>query len=320
MNLKHLKLSTLALAFLTIGCTTTTTSSPTTIATSISPIGAKGPATGEQITPISYAKFAPILAASKLQISTPNGKAGSKNEVAEDGNFKDIMDENFYVDKGSEAFVFKMEGYKLRNELRVRENFKSNDPNTFHRLSAELLLINPQDSVKDSTKKNREMTVLQVHNKGTADDGKHGTGYIPHPLLRIVWLEERSGIKNHYWAIIKNNALNCRKVDGAYPFPECKKSYLKMDLGAASATEATQFDIIVGGEKLVIKMNGETKVDHSLDYWTHMLSYFKAGVYNQFKNGQSEAHFYQLEYKVDKIVNEVEVAEEDEDDWGDAEW
>ncbi|MFA0697970.1 polysaccharide lyase family 7 protein, partial [Vibrio sp. 10N.222.49.C9] len=29
-------------------------------------------------------------------------------------------------------------------------------------------------------------------------------------------------------------------------------------------------------------------------YWEHLLSYFKAGVYNQFENGESEAHFRAL--------------------------
>ena len=85
---------------------------------------------------------------------------------------------------------------------------------------------------------------------------------------------------------------------------------MKFDLGAASPTKASKFDIIVGGEKLVIKMNGELRVDHSLDYWTHMGSYFKAGVYNQFKNAQSEVNFYQLDYTVEG----AEADEYDEDD------
>ncbi|GLS89990.1 hypothetical protein GCM10007916_10570 [Psychromonas marina] len=286
MKLKHLKYSTIALAFLTVGCTTTSDAH-------------KGDIASEQVAPAQYAQFSPILAASKLQISVPNAKPGSKEEVAVDSNFTGIVNDNFYVDKSSEAFVFKMEGYKLRNELRIMENFKTNDPNTIHRLSAELLLVDPYNSIKDSPKKRNEMTVLQVHNKGTVDDGKHGVGYIPHPLLRVVWLGDRNGIKNHYWAVIKTNDLNCKKMDGKVLDPECKNSYAKIDLGAASPTEATSFDISVGAEKLVIDVNGETKVDHSLDYWTHMLSYFKAGVYNQFENGQSEAHFNKLEYVVE---------------------
>lgn len=300
MNLKYLKLSAIALAFLSVGCST---QSPevsskwnTTQASSNKWNASQTAVIGERGEPARYQKFSSILKASKLQISTPNAKPGSKKEIATNSNFSGIVDENFYVDKASKAFVFKMEGYKLRNELRVKKNFKSNDSNTFHHLSSELLLVNPQESVKDSELNRREITVLQVHNKGTTDSGD---GYIPHPLLRVVWLEERQGIRNHYWAVIKNNALNCKKAKGITRNPACSNSYDKVDLGAASATQPSKFDIIVGGEKLVIKMNGETKVDHSLDYWTHMLSYFKAGVYNQFKNGQSEAHFYELDYVVE---------------------
>ncbi|MDA7746919.1 polysaccharide lyase family 7 protein [Psychromonas sp.] len=290
MNLNHLKLSTIALALLsTVGCSTVDVPA----AKAVAPMKT---VTGVQVEPAKYPQFAEILKASKLQISVPNAKPGSKEEMAEDGNFSGIVTENFYVDQGSEALVFKMEGYKLRNELRVLENFKTNDPHTFHRLTAKLLLVDPYGSIKNSPAKNNEMTVLQVHNKGTADDGKHGVGYIPHPLLRVVWLGDRNGVKNHYWAVIKTNALDCSKKTGTPDNPECKDSYTKIDLGAASATVPTKFDIIVGGEKLVINVDGETKVDHSLSYWTHMLSYFKAGVYNQFKDGQSNGHFYQLEY------------------------
>lgn len=317
MTLKYLKASSIALAFLTMGCASTT--SPTLV-------GPKGAETGEQAEPAKYAKFANILAASKLQISKPNAKPGSKYELAKDGDFSGIVNENFYVDKGSEAFVFKMEGYKLRNELRIQENFKTNLPNKFYHLSAELFMVNPQESVKNSEKKRREMTVLQVHNKGIEEDG---TGYIPHPLLRVVWIEERKGIKDSFWAVIKKNALSCKKVNGEYPFPECKGSYDRVLLGPSKAPMATKFNIIVGGEKLIIKVDGETKVERDLGYWSHFYSYFKAGVYNQFKNGQSEAHFYQLDYTVDdKILadytpsaegQETEAAEGAEEDhgWGD---
>ncbi|WP_076541099.1 polysaccharide lyase family 7 protein [Shewanella sp. UCD-KL21] len=258
------------------------------------------PATGEQVAPADYAKFSSILNASKLQISTPNAKPGSKYELAQDSNFSGIVNEHFYVDKGSEALVMNMEGYKLRNELRVLENFKSDDSQTFYRLSADLMPINPREAVKNSPSKNDAMTFLQVHNKGTFDDGKHGVGYIPHPLLRVVYEADRKGIKDHYWAIIKNNNVNCGKDSGNRDTPVCKNSYVRMNLGKFNPDVPTHFDIIVGDQKLVIKVDGVTKVKHDISYWKDMLSYFKAGVYNQFENGKSEAHFYNLEYAIDK--------------------
>ncbi|MGV2990226.1 polysaccharide lyase family 7 protein [Vibrio sp. E150_011] len=258
------------------------------------------PATGEQIAPVNYIQFQHILSESKLQISDPAGKAGNKKDVALDSDFTGIVNENFYVDKGSEAFVFKMNGFKKRNELRVLENFKSNDPNTFYRLSADLMPIHPREAVKDSEKKRDEMTFLQVHNKGTYDDGNHGTGYIPHPLLRVVYDADRQGKQDHYWAVIKNNAVDCGSKSGNKGSVECKSAYLRVDLGPINQDAPTHFDIIVGDQKLVINVDGETKLDHDITYWKHMLSYFKAGIYNQFKHGTGEVHFYSLDYAIDK--------------------
>lgn len=62
----------------------------------------------------------------------------------------------------------------------------------------------------------------------------------------------------------------------------------------------TKFDVIAGNNKLVIKLDGVVKAEHDLTYWKDMVSYFKAGIYNQFKNGKGEAHFYSLETAVDK--------------------
>lgn len=285
--------SGIAVAALLMGCTSTT-------ATSIT----MSPASGEMAAPAEYEKFASILSASKLQISTPNAKEGSKNEVALDSDFTGVVNENFYVDKGSEAFVFKMEGYKLRNELRVLEHFKSDDPYTFYRLSADILPINPNESIKNSTQNRDEMTFLQVHNKGTFDDGLHGVGYIPHPLVRIVWEGERRGVENHYWAVVKNNAVHCGTGSEHRETQACKKAYKRYDLGPMKPDHPTRFDVIVGNQTLAIKVDGKTTVNHDISYWKDMLNYFKAGVYNQFDNGQSEAHFYSLEYAVEEKYND----------------
>jgi len=282
MNFNKLKLSAMAVTFLALGSGCATTY--------------KAPS-GVQVEPATISKFESILSQSKWHVSVPNAKPGNKSELALDSNFAGIVNENFYVDEASKAFVFKMEGYKLRNELRVIDNFRSDETRKFHHLSADLHLVNPVDSVKNSDK--NEITLLQVHNKGTVDDGKHGLNYIPHPLLRVVWLGERSGIKNHFWAVVKNNALNCKKVAGKTLDPECKNSYIKYDLGAAKANAPTKFDIIVGNQKLEVKLDGKTKVNHNISYWAHMVSYFKAGIYNQFKNGQSEVHFYDLDVETE---------------------
>ncbi|NLS13766.1 polysaccharide lyase family 7 protein [Vibrio sp. SM6] len=254
--------------------------------------------------PADYQKFQDILKISKLQMSDPAGKSGNKEEYADGGKFEGVVFDHFYIDKATEAMVFKMAGYKNRSEIRVNENFRVDDANTFHLLSAEFEAINPKASVKDSDKKNDEMTYLQVHNKGTYFDGKpgsHGEGYIPHPLLRVVYDANRSGKKDWYWAVIKNNAVNCGSKSGNKETEACKKAYVRLPIGPiATGGETDKFDIYVGGEQLVINHNGKTVVNHDITYWKDMISYFKAGVYNQFKNGESEAHFHKLTYSVEK--------------------
>ncbi|MBC7003416.1 polysaccharide lyase family 7 protein [Photobacterium sp. BZF1] len=252
----------------------------------------------EKITskPASYPQFSHILSSSKLQISTPNAKPGSKNEMAKNGDFTGIVNEHFYVDGSSEALVFNMEGYKLRNELRVLENFSTAQSDTTYQLKANLQPINPITSVQNSPVGKKEITYLQVHNKGIHEDG---TGYIPHPLVRITWELERNGKESHYWAVIKANALDCSSNSQHRSNAECKKAYRHIDLGPADLNRPTQFDISVGNNQLVVNVDGETKLSHDITYWQHLLSYFKAGVYNQFEGGKSEAHFYQLDYIIE---------------------
>ncbi|WP_242620281.1 polysaccharide lyase family 7 protein [Shewanella maritima] len=282
---------TIALAMTTVGCAATDTV--------VKPDFPMKPHNGVKVAPAEYKKFDSILSESKLQISEPNAKPGSKYELAKDSNFSGLVNEHFYVDQGSEALIVSMEGYKLRNELRVKNNFPSNLADTFYQLSADVMPIDPRGAMENSPSKNDAMTYLQVHNKGIDDDG---TGYIPHPLLRIVYEKSRKGYNDYYWAIIKNNAVNCSSKSGNKGSAECKNAYLKLPLTAYDSEQPTHFDIIVGDQKLVVKVDGVTKVNHDISYWKHLLSYFKAGVYNQFENGKGEAHFYNLEYKVNKIA------------------
>ncbi|MGX9418630.1 polysaccharide lyase family 7 protein [Vibrio sp. RC27] len=283
MKTKQFKVSTIAMALVGV-CVSYTSSA------------------GEHVEPVKYSQFQEVLSESKLQVSDPGGKAGNKSELGAGGNFNGVVSEHFYVDSDSEALIFKMSGYKNRSEVRVLNNFDTSLPNTYYHLSAALMPIDPKDSIKDSDSKNDAMTFLQVHNAGSGktERGTTGSGYIPHPLLRVVYEGERDGKVDHYWAVIKNNAVNCGSKSGNKGKPECKNAYIKLDLGPVDMTKLTQFDIKVGNSTLMIDVNGETKVDHDISYWSHLNSYFKAGVYNQFKNGTSEVHFNSLEYKVEE--------------------
>ena len=258
-------------------------------------------AAGNYAEPVKYSQYQAVLSESKLQVSDPNGKSGNKSEFATNSDFSGVVSEHFYVDPNTENLVFSMKGHKNRSEVRVLDNFDTSLPNTFYHLTADLKPIDPKGSLKDSDAKNDAMTFLQVHNSGNGESkrGTSGEGYIPHPLMRVVYEAERSGKKDHFWAIIKNNAVNCGSKSGNKGKPECKNAYIKLDLGPVDLQSMTHFDIAVGNSKMVIKVNGETKVDHDITYWKHLHSYFKAGVYNQFKNGTSEVHFSSLDYKID---------------------
>ena len=224
--------------------------------------------------PINHPQFSAILSASKLQISKPGTAPGSKYELAKDGDFSGIVNQHFYVDGDNEALVFNMAGYKLRNELRVLENFNVSQPETLYHLSAQLQPVDPYASVQNSPRNKKEITYLQVHNKGTHEDG---TGYIPHPLARITWELERNGKTGHYWAVVKMNNLNCSTTSPSHGTDDCNNAYQHFDLGLAELDRPTHFDLHVGNNQLVINVDGETKLAHDIGYWQDLLSYFKAG-------------------------------------------
>ncbi|MDR9825174.1 polysaccharide lyase family 7 protein [Vibrio sp. FNV 38] len=247
--------------------------------------------------PATYSQFQNILSASKLQISDPEGKRSNKVEVAEDSNFAGVVNEYFYVDKETEALVFKMKNDHLRNEIRVHDNFRTDLADQFYTLSSEVEIVNPEESMKNSKSKQDEITFLQVHNKGLDEAGTHN---VPHPLLRVVWKRDAKGVEGHFWAIIKDNAVICKGVMGEKTKDKdiCKSNvaYKHFDLGKAPVGETTAFDIVVGNKELAIDVDGERLVAHDIDYWRHLLTFYKAGVYNQFTDGMSEAHFHKLEY------------------------
>ncbi|MDF5570636.1 polysaccharide lyase family 7 protein, partial [Vibrio parahaemolyticus] len=71
-------------------------------------------------------------------------------------------------------------------------------------------------------------------------------------------------------------------------------SYDRYDLGKADLNAFTRFEVKIGENTLTIKVNDEQKVNVDVSYWQHLLSYFKAGVYNQFENGEAKVQFKQL--------------------------
>lgn len=243
------------------------------------------------VAPYSIGKYQAILDNSDLQVSDPNGSEGNKTSEVKGGAFEGYQSEYFYAEEETEHLVFKMSNYKMRSEVRELENFDVSETGVKRTFYAEVKLPDIDLAMANSPADHDEVTFLQIHNKGTSSDG---TGYIPHPLVRIVWEQERNGLTGHYWAVLKNNALDCSSNSNA---AGCSDSYDRYDLGAANLDDFTRFEISIFENTLSIEVNDESKAQIDISYWSHLLSYFKAGIYNQFENGEGEAKFSQLTYE-----------------------
>ena len=252
----------------------------------------------EAVAPYNIVKYQGILSNSDLQVSDPDGSEGNKNSEVKDGDFDGYKSEYFYADKDTENLIFTMSNYKMRSEVREKENFDVNETNIKRTLYAEVKLPGIDLAMSSSPADHDEVTFLQIHNKGTDDSG---SGYIPHPLLRVVWEQERNSLTGHYWAVVKNNAIDCSKASDS---STCyATSYDRYDLGEADFNNFTKFELSVFENTLAIKVNGNLMVSEDIQYWEHLLSYFKAGIYNQFENGEGVAHFQELQHSKTSLDN-----------------
>ncbi|NLS13768.1 polysaccharide lyase family 7 protein [Vibrio sp. SM6] len=244
----------------------------------------------ETVAPFSLAQYKTILEGSTLQVSDPNGAAGNKDTIYSD-EFDGYKTDHFYAEKTSEELVFSMSGYSMRSEVRELTNFDVNQTGIKRTLNASVKLPNIDVAMANSDASKDEVTFLQIHNKGTESDG---TGGIPHPLLRVVWEQERNSQFGHYWAVLKINALNCDQSSSS----ACDggNSYERIDLGKADINNFTDFALSVFENTLTISVNDQVIHTRDIEYWEHLLSYFKAGVYNQFDNGTANVHFKELRY------------------------
>ncbi|CAH0528731.1 polysaccharide lyase family 7 protein [Vibrio hippocampi] len=247
------------------------------------------PGDGDVVAPYSLSAFSSVIDQSKLQRWDPTLSDGDKLEVKNSTIADDeYYDDYFYAYDGSEEMVFTMRGDSNRSELRVENNFDVTDVG--YTMSASFQPIDIDEAIAVSVDGD-EVTFLQVHNNS-------GDDYIPHPLLRVTYEETRDDLDGHYWAVIKTNALDCSSDSDDYGSADCNDSYERISLGEANLDAMTDIDISVGNSRLVITVEGEEKVDYDISYWGDLLSYFKAGVYNQYDvNGAdywSEARFSKL--------------------------
>ena len=164
--------------------------------------------------PYDYTRYQDALNAANLQQTDSdvitNQSSTAKSDVVSAGGYEGYASDYFYIDADSGWLTFEMYGDSHRTELRFAENFRSNLSDTSYTMTAEVLPISPAESVAASSD-GKEITILQVHNKGTS--GSTDDTVLSHPLLRIVWDGESrtdavtgDSYTNAYWGILKTNA------------------------------------------------------------------------------------------------------------------
>ncbi|MFA0439077.1 lyase [Vibrio sp. 10N.286.49.C2] len=247
------------------------------------------PNTGtDPVAPYTQPRYQAILAQSNLQVSDPEGMEGNHTTVVRNGEFVDYYSDHFYSDASTEHLTFKMSGYKLRSELRLMDNFDTSEQGKQRELHARLQPIDVEVSLSNSNSDNDEVTYLQIHNTGLDEQG---TGAIPHPLLRVVYEAERDGFEGHYWAVLKINALDCSAGSEDEHLSDCNNAYERINLGKANLSGETDMRLLIRESELVIEVDSQVIATRDISYWAPLLSYFKAGVYNQFEHGEAEVQY-----------------------------
>ncbi|MEL0629699.1 polysaccharide lyase family 7 protein [Psychromonas aquatilis] len=250
-----------------------------------------------QANQVPYDVPAYIKALNQANLQQNNPPSSSKSDVVDAGEYNGFDNDYFYIDSDTGWLTFSMSDDSNRSELRFVDNFKTNT-SKIYTLSAEVLPINPSASVANSSD-GQEMTLMQVHNKGTS--AKTDDSVLSHPLLRIVWDGESrtdddtgDAYSNAYWAIIKTNDFECSNSSGDNYNANCPDSYDFYYLADYDSATPTKFDIEVGDSRLKIDVDDQQKVNFDITYWDALYSYFKVGVYNQFENGTSTVQFKSL--------------------------
>lgn len=261
--------------------------------------------------PYDYAQFQGALDNANLQqtdlsdcVNNDINDSCSKSDVVSSGGYASYDSEYFYIDSKTGWLTFEMSGDSNRTELRFTENFLSNLSDTSYTMTAEIQPISPADSVATSAD-GKEITLLQVHNKG--ENGNTDSTVLSHPLLRIVWdgaqrTDDKTSqsYSNAYWAVIKTNAYECSDSKPNYnPLCASTDSYNRYYLADFDDNNATKFKVQVANSQLIINVDNNEKVDFDISYWSHLYNYFKAGVYNQYEDGNSVIQFKSITYSED---------------------
>lgn len=225
----------------------------------------------EPKVPYDLEKFRPVLDASKLQAPT------SSPAMIPHGEFAGQSNEYFYLDETGQYMVFTITGDSKRSELRqLSGEWDTATPNA-RRLVARVKVLAPE------TPELEQFTFLQIH------DTTNDPGSLNKPLIRITRRGDYRNTTDHLWAAIRT------PDDFDQPISKDNLDTLNIDLGPRPEG-FFDAEISVEDGRMVVTINGETKVDMDVSYWNGLKNYFKAGVYNQ-DEGTSVVYFDQLSFR-----------------------
>ena len=208
--------------------------------------------------PSNLAKFQPILSECRLQC--PSTKKSIRPLV-------NYTSSHFYLVEQSSMLINMERGDGNRCELRHNQEWSS--AGTSHRYKA-LLRIDPGDDLG--------FTFMQIHSKNFK--GTDGIRYPEGPLL-MVGRNYKGKTNDHLWASVRTSL-------------EPKKGK-RFDLGARP-DGFFDFEVSVDNSILIIKVNGETKVEQDFHHADVLpRNYFKTGVYLHKGTGPHNIYYERLE-------------------------
>ncbi|MBB6428389.1 hypothetical protein HNQ40_000195 [Algisphaera agarilytica] len=221
-----------------------------------------------QAVPYDLEQFRSVLDDSKLQAPT------SSPTKINQGKFRGAANEYFFLDESKRYMTFTVTGDSKRSELRQMTGDWDTATQTPQRLLARVRVHVPE------TPGLEQFTFLQIHDKKSGDDG------LNKPLLRITRRGDYRKTQDHLWAAIRI------PQDPSKPISLDNLATKNIDLGPRP-DGFFDAEIVIHQGRMVVTIEGETKVDMDVNYWNGLPSYFKAGVYNQ-DPGTSKVEFESL--------------------------
>lgn len=242
----------------------------------------------EAAVPYDLKQFRAVLDDSKLQAPT------SSPAKINHGEFAGASNEYFYLDDTGQHMTFTVTGDSKRSELRQMSGDWDTATTTPQRVVARVNVHVPEDPGLN------QFTFLQIHDKKNGDEG------LNKPLIRLTRRGEYRNTNDHLWAHIRTPA------DFDQPISLENLATLNIDLGPRPEG-FFEAEISVHESRMVVKIEGETKVDMDVSYWDGLPNYYKAGVYNQ-DPGTSKVEFASLQFlnTFDSPESEVTEIEEPE--------